>query len=98
MDYDERSIMNEEARMEDEEFDCAGCGKTINGRAAIDPIIIDDLKWCDCCASNLVHLRMSGEIMEVSDKTKQLVKAVNDANYHRVWQQEFDKNGKVKHI
>ena len=71
MDWDERMIMNEEARCE-EQFTCQGCGKTVEGYAAIDPIIIDDQPWCDVCASNLSHLRMAGEINGVAIKTKNL--------------------------
>ena len=73
MDYDERMIMREEARIEENvQFVCEGCGKTFCGIVAIDPIVIDGVPWCDCCASNLSHLRMSEEINGVAEKTKKL--------------------------
>lgn len=58
MDPDERYIMNEESRMEAEEFRCPYCLEWITGRAAIDPILDeDDEPVCDHCAADLVNLQ-----------------------------------------
>ena len=57
-----------------------------------DPIFLDGQPHCDRCASAKMKL------LTVSDKTEKLVKAIDDANYHLVWQHEFDKDGRVKHI
>lgn len=72
MDYDERYIIAEEARAEKEEFICECCFRTITGYAAIDPIIIDRIKICDVCASDLVTLRLEKQISKVSLKTKKM--------------------------
>ena len=61
MDIDERFEMNEEARMTDW-YTCECCGATIDGRAALDPIIIDDCIFCDHCASDETYLRLEGFI------------------------------------
>lgn len=71
MDLDERYLMNEEARIE-EEYQCDACGKIIDGWDALDPFIIDDRLFCLECASDLTTLRMHEYINGVSDKTKKL--------------------------
>lgn len=96
MDSDERYGMNEEARIT-EEYTCECCGSIIDGYEAIDPFVIDGKIFCLYCASDLVTLRFHGYLRQ-ADKTNALVKAANDEAYLRMWQQEFDKNGKVKHI
>jgi len=77
-------------------FECTSCQEFIE--TWNDACIIDGHQFCDSCASDIMQLRFDGWIDPVKDKTKQLVKAVDDANYLKAWQQEFDKNGKVKHI
>ena len=96
MDYDEGYIMREEARCE-EEYQCTGCGKWITGYEAIDPIVIDDTPWCDCCASNLTHLRMSGEVSGVAEKVKPHKEAHDRMIDQLAWEQVYDdmKAGKV---
>jgi len=76
------------------------CGKFSCNRYAdeLDPIIVDGRYFSDYCASNLVTLRFEEVISGVSAKTKKLVKVVDDENYMKVWQQEFDKSNRVKHI
>ena len=96
MNSDERPLMNEEARIE-EEYDCTCCGDLIDGYEAIDPFIIDGQVFCLYCASDLTTLRFEGYLRQ-ADKTNALVKAADDENYLKIWQQEFDKDGRVKHI
>ena len=96
MNTDERPLMNEEARIT-EEYDCTCCGDLINGYEAIDPFIINDQVFCLYCASDLTTLRFEGYLRQ-ADKTKALVKAADDEAYLKIWQQEFDKDGHVKHI
>lgn len=71
MNADEKYIMREESRIDDE-FYCEGCGKTVDGIAALDPIEIDGRLFCDSCASDLTALRMEETIEGVALKTKKL--------------------------
>ena len=96
MDSDEKYTMLEEARIE-ESYECSCCGDLIDGYEAIDPFIIDSQVFCLYCASDLTTLRMHGYLRQ-ADKTKALVKAVDDENYLKIWQQEHDKDGKLRHI
>ena len=89
--------LNEEARVI-EEFTCECCKKTVDGYAAIDPIEIEGRLFCDECGSNYSLLRNEMLIETASEKTKKLVKAVDDANHQLAWQQMCDKFGRVKHI
>ena len=89
--------LNEEARVI-EEFTCRFCGDHVTGYAALDPVQINGYFFCDHCANDFVALRMEYFIDQVSDKTKRLVKAVDDENYHKIWQREFDKSNRVNHI
>jgi len=90
--------MNHEEQRVTEEFTCRSCQDHVSGYAALDPIEIDGYFFCDHCASNYMALRMDGYLRRASDMTKVLVKAVDDENYHKAWQQEFDKANNVKHI
>ena len=60
-----------------------------------DTIIIDGRPYCDWCASEIIRLK---KFDPVSEKTHKLVKDVDDANYQKVHEQEFDKLPKLKHI
>ena len=97
MNSDEGYLLNEESRVT-EEFTCRSCGEHISGYAAIDPVEIDEYFFCEHCANDYVSLRIDGYLDKVSLKTKKLVKEVDDANYHKAWQQEFNSDGSVKHI
>ena len=88
--------MREEARIT-EEYNCECCKDLIDGWEAIDPFIIGGQVFCLYCASDLTTLRFEGYLRQ-ADKTKALVKAADDAAYLKIWQQEFDKDGHVKHI
>ena len=83
MDLDEKHIMNEQARIT-EEIQCTACDKWITGFETIDPIVIDGHAFCDCCASNLVTLRMDGHFRQ-SDKTKDLVHIHNKKMYYKAY-------------
>ena len=96
MNTDERYGMNEEARIT-EEYNCECCSQIINGYEAIDPFEIEGKIFCLYCASDLTTLRFEGYLRQ-ADKTKALVKAADDEAYLKIWQQEYDKDGHVKHI
>lgn len=76
-------------------FECACCKEIIEND---EPIMIDHDKFCDICASDLQQLRFNGYIGEISEKTHKLVKRVDDANYQKIHEQEFDKLPKLKHL
>ena len=79
-------------------FECENCHNILNKYEGEDPIRIDKKVFCDKCASDLTVLRW-GEVVEpVNKKTKRLVKDAEDEAYHKIWQQHFDSDGKVKHI
>ena len=48
--------------------------------------------YCEDCIDEAMFTR------PVSEMTDDLVKAVDWENYDRIWKQEFDKTGRVKHI
>jgi transcription initiation factor IIE alpha subunit len=79
-------------------FECRVCGRILNKFEAEEPIVIDGDEYCDRCASDLVQLRFDEFISSVHEKTARLVKAVDERNYQRIHEQEYDKLGKVKHI
>jgi transcription initiation factor IIE alpha subunit len=80
-------------------FECRACKNVLNKGESGDPIIIDGEPFCDRCASDLTQLRFDETISSVSEKTKRLVKAVDERNYQLAWEELFHKiGGKVRHI
>lgn len=83
MNPDDKYLLNEEARIE-EEYQCECCGAIIDGYEALDPFIIDYKMFCLYCASDLATLRMNGYLRQ-ADKTKALVNKSNWEDYYKMY-------------
>jgi hypothetical protein len=80
-------------------FECRCCGDVLNKFETVDPAVIDGETFCDKCSSDLSYLRWNGVIDGVAPKTKLLVKAVDESNYQKAWEQVYDATSRtVKHI
>ena len=67
---------------------CDSCNEYLEPHERVDTCVIDERFLCDICTGLITSLKLYNP---VADKTKKLV-------YQRLHEQEFDKQGKVRHI
>lgn len=77
-------------------IECSNCHENLEHFEMVDPIKICGEYYCDSCTSEIT--RLGFRCRTVNMMTKDLVKTADDDAYMKIWQNEFDKDGTVKHI